>query len=173
MNNIVFYDEAYLAPGVFVAVKENGEIVKYFKIYEMSNEGMMLGIRAFDIMARDRVDIPFTQMKFTFDKDTDENLFKIFKEVMNINNKEVCSINYDHGNNNLKINITDEEVSIMFNKDIWCRECNTDFCDIYLGDDLTCLYYKEFLYIYQKLKQISLENNREVNNILSLKLDRR
>ena len=168
MNSIVFYDEAYLAPGVFVAVKENGEIIKFFKLYEMSNEQMMLGIRAFAVNAKDNIDIPFTPIKFTFSKDNDESLFKIFKEIMNINNKEVGSINYDHGSNNLKMNITDEEVSITFHKDIWCRECNTGFCDIYLGDALTCPYYEEFLYFYQELKRISLENSREVNNILSL-----
>ena len=96
MKNYVLYDDTYLGPGIFIINKENNKIVKFLKIYIMSNYGFPnYGLRVFSINNNDNLKQEYSVINFNFTKTDDikNNLYKIFYNLcIDLNGEKIETI---------------------------------------------------------------------------------
>ena len=96
MKNYALYDDKYLGPGIFIISKENDKIIKFLKIFTMSDNGFpTYGLRAFSIFGEDNPDKKYTTIEFTFNyvDDVKNHLYKIFHSLCtDLNGEKVETI---------------------------------------------------------------------------------
>ena len=177
-KNYVLYDEKYLGPGYFIINEVDNDIVKFIKLYTINNDGFPhYCLRAFSVDAKDNTDKEFTTMEFTFRsmEDFDNGLYNVFMELAkNINGNITTIDEYYEGKNNISFLLGDKGIIRMIvSKDIWRgKQHPTDFIDINIGDNYSCINYEAINKFYNMLSEISYNNTKtnDINRILKLKL---
>ena len=173
MKNYALYDDTYLGPGILIVSKENDNIVKFLKIFTMSDNGFPnYGLRAFSILEKDKIDKEFTTIDFTFTStDTDENdLYEIFKNLcISLNDQKVETIDkFSQGKNHFSLKEDNHKVILTIFKDIYGVKDITNFTNINIGDDITCDNYQAIAKFYNNLLNSNIKeaNNNDIKKLV-------
>ena len=173
MKNYVLYDDTYLGPGIFIINKENNKIVKFLKIYIMSNYGFPnYGLRAFSIYNNDNLKQEYSVINFNFTKTDDikNNLYKIFYNLcIDLNGEKIETIDrFNQGQNYFSLKEENGMITLSIFKDVYGVKHTTDFIDINLGDEMTCENYLAIATLYNKLLNINMKDasNTEIKKLL-------
>lgn len=177
-KNYVLYDESYLGKGYFIINEVNNKIKKFIKIYTINNDGLPhYCLRSFGLESRDNPDSDYTNTEFVFRsmEDFDNGLYKVFLElVKNINGNITTIDEYQEGKNNISFLLGDKDIiRMVVSKDIWRgKQHPTDFIDINIGDNYTCVNYEAVNKFYNMLSEITHNNTKtnDIKRILELKL---
>ena len=183
------YDESYFGPGFFIIHKENDEITQYLKIYIDNNFGFPnYCLRAFSVDGRDKPDMKWNTIDFTFRsiEDEDNGLLEAFQNLnLNLNGNEVKTIDYERqGKNHFGVKEIDGKIILSISKEVWGIKNSNDFIDIVIGDNETCENYEAIATFYNALltKQVQLATtgyltpeiriaqNDDIEQLLTLKL---
>jgi len=177
-KNYVLYDDKYLGEGYFIINEVDDKIVKFIKIYTINNDGFSnYCLRAFDVNAKDNSDSDHTNIEFTFrsTEDYDNVLYNIFLELARNVNGNITTIDERYeGKNNISFSLSDKGIIRMYvAKDIWNgRQHPTDFVDINVGDNYTCVNYETINKFYNMLSELSCNKTKsnDIKKILELKI---
>lgn len=177
-KNYLLYDKEYLGEGYFVINEINGKIIKFFKIYIINNNGFPhYCLRSFGLEFRDNPDSDYTNTEFVFRnyEDYDNGLYNIFLEFARNINCNITTIDkYYEGTNNISFILNDKGiVRMVISKDIWRgKQHPTDFIDINIGDNYSCINYEIVDKIYKMLSEVSYKEAKtdDIKKILKLKL---
>lgn len=175
-KNYVLYDDKYLGPGYFIINEVDDKIIKFIKIYTINNDGFpYYCLRAFGVDAKDNPNTDYTNIEFTFRsaEDYDNGLYNIFIElVRNVKGNITTIDEHYEGNNNISFSLSDKgTVRMVVSKDIWKgKQHPTDFIDINIGDNYTCVNYEVVNKFYNSLLELSCNktNNNDIKRILEL-----
>lgn len=173
-KNYVLYDDKYLGEGYFIINEVNDKITKFIKIYTTNSNGFPnYCLRAFDVNAKDNADMDFTNIEFTFrsTEDFDNGLYSVFLELAKNVRSNITSIDeYYEGKNNISFSLNDKDiVKIVVSKDIWKgKQHPTDFIDINIGDNYTCVNYYAINKFYNMLSELycNKAKNNDIKRIL-------
>lgn len=177
-NNYVLYDKEYLGEGYFIINEISGKIVKFMKIYTINNDGFShYCLRSFGLESRDNPDSEYTNTEFVFRsyEDYDNGLYNIFLEfARNVNGNITTIDEYYEGKNNISFLLGDKEIiRMVVSKDIWSgKQHPTDFIDINIGDNYSCINYEAVNKFYNMLSEVSYKEAKadDIKKILKLKL---
>ena len=177
-KNYVLYDDKYLGEGYFVINEVDNKIVKFMKIYTINNDGFpYYCLRAFCGDARDNSDNDYTNIEFAFrsTEDFDNGLYNIFLELAKSVRGNITTIDeYYQGKNNISFLLGDKDIiRMVVSKDIWRgRGHPTDYIDINIGDNYSCLNYEAINNFYNSLSQLCPDKikNNDIKRILELKI---
>ena len=177
-KNYVLYDDKYLGEGYFIINEVDNEIVKFIKIYTINNNGFPhYCLRAFSVDAKDAYDSDYTDIEFTFKsaEDFDNGLYAIFLELAKNVGGNIASIDkYYEGKNNISFSLDEKDiVRMIISKDIWNgKQHSTDFIDINIGDNYTCVNYNTINKFYNMLSEayFNKTNGSDIKRILKLKI---
>jgi len=177
-KNYVLYDESYLGKGYFIINEINNKIKKFIKIYTINSEGVPhYYLRSFGLESRDNPDSDYTNTEFVFRsmEDYENGLYNIFLEFAKGINGNITTIDeYYEGTNNISFVLNyNGIVGVVVSKDIWRgRGHPTDFIDINIGDNYTCVNYDAVDKFYNSLgKTLYKEAKTEdIKKILKLTL---
>ena len=177
-KNYVLYEDKYLGEGYFIINEINGKIVKFIKIYTINNDGLPhYCLRSFGLESRDNPDSDYTNTEFVFrsTEDFDNGLYNIFLElVKNIKGNITTIDEYYQGKNNISFLLGYKDIiRMVVSKDIWRgKQHPTDFIDINIGDNYTCVNYEAVNKFYNMLSEIRHNNTKtnDIKRILELKL---
>jgi len=177
-KNYLLYDESYLGTGYFIINVVNGKIVKFLKIYTINNEGLPhYCLRSFGLESRDSSDSDYTNTEFVFRsmEDYENGLYNIFLEFAKGINGNITTIDEHYeGKNNISFLLGyNGIIRMVVSKDIWRgKQHPTDFIDINIGDNYTCVNYEAVDKFYRMLSKISYKesNSDDIKKILKLKL---
>lgn len=177
-KNYVLYDDKYLGEGYFIINEVDDKIVKFMKIYTINNEGFPhYCLRVFGIESKDNPDSDYTNIEFTFrsTEDFDNGLYNIFLELTkNISGRITTIDEHYQGKNNISFLLGDKDiVRMIISKDVWRgRGHPTDFIDINVGDNYTCVNYEYINKFYNMLSEVcsNKTNNNDIKRILELKV---
>lgn len=176
-KNYLFYDEAYLAPGYLIVNMKNGQMNKFLKICNVSENGFPLfDIRAYSSELKEDSNERFSKIDFTFRdlEDEDNGLYKCFKKLYyGLLGKSVNSVApVSEGNSNFKLDFNSRVTTMTISKDIYKGlQHPTDYIDILVGDEVTCDNYQAMLKFYQELSAICVNklSCEEVKELLLIK----
>ncbi len=177
MKNYVLYDEKYLGPGFLIITKDEGKIIKFFKIFIINNYGFPhYGLRAFSIFGKDNPDTDYTTIDFTF-KDSgfmEKNIYKVFHHLcIELNNNQVETIDeFNQGKNYFSLKETDDTVTLTIAKDVYGVKNATDFVDINIGDENTCIHYQAIAMLYNQFLKLNvkLAKKEDIKQLVLLRL---
>lgn len=166
MKNYVLYDDSYLGPDFLIICKEKDKIIKFLKIFIMTNYGFSnYGLRSFSIFGKDNPDQEYTIIDFNF-TDTDDvenNLYRIFHKLcIDLNGKKVETIDkFYQGRNNFSLKEENHIVTLSIFKDVYGVKDATDFVDINIGDETTCDNYQAIITFYNDLLKSDIKESTE------------
>ena len=169
-KNYVLYDNKYLGEGYFIINEINNEIKKFIKIYIINYNGFpQYCLRAFGTESRDNPDSDYTNIEFVFRnmEDHDNGLYNIFLELASSIRGNITSTDEHYeGKNNISFILHNKGiVRMIVSKDIWRgRQHPTDFIDINIGDNYTCINYEAIKKFYNYLSRIC-SNKSNINDI--------
>ena len=156
MANYILYDESYLGPGFFIINKKDNKITQFLKLYIIGNNGFPnYGLRAFCLNNPDNPDKKYNIIDFTFTKDDQNGLYKIFRDLcLSLNDSKITTIDkYYQGENHFYLKEKNDTIILTIAKDIYGVKDATIFTDINIGDDMTCQNYPA---IYTSYNQLSV-----------------
>jgi len=155
-KNYLLYDESYFGPGYFIIHTEDGQITKFLKLYIMNQFGFPhYGLRAFSIDGKDKPDLEFNNIEFVFRsrEDLDNGLFEAFSMVQN--NKFYTIDPKQQGRNNVSISVKNGIIRLVCSKDVYKgKQHPSDFIDINLGDNFSCVNYETINNLFNSLSNI-------------------
>jgi len=177
-KNYLLYDESYLGPGYFIINEINNKIRKFMKIYTINNDGFPhYCLRSFGLESRDDPDSDYTNTEFVFRsmEDFDNGLYNAFLELAkSINGNIFTTDEHYEGKNNISFLLGDKDIIRMIvSKDIWRgKQHPTDFIDINIGDNYTCINYEAINKFYNSLSELFCNKTKsdDIKKILELKI---
>lgn len=177
-KNYILYDDKYLGEGYFIINEVDGKIIKFIKIYTINNDGLAhYCLRSFGLESRDNPDSNYTNTEFVFrnTEDFDNGLYNCFLELArNINGNITTIDEHYEGKNNISFLLGNKGIiRVIISKDIWNgKQHPTDFIDINIGDNYTCVNYESINKFYNMLSKISCNKskNNDIKRILELKI---
>lgn len=175
-KNYILYDDKYLGEGYFIINEVDDKIVKFIKIYTINNDGFpYYCLRVFSVDAKDASDSDYTKIEFNFKsaEDLDDGLYNVFLELAKSVRGNITSIDEHYeGKNNISFSLDDKGiVRMIVSKDIWRgRGHPTDFIDINIGDNYTCVSYEAVNKFYNSLSVLcnNKTNTSDIIRILKL-----
>lgn len=177
-KNYILYDENYLGEGYFIINEVDDKIIKFIKIYTINNNGFPnYSLRAFGVDSKDNPNSNYTNIEFTFRKaeDFDNGLYNMFLEfAKNVKGQITTLDEHYEGKNNIFLSIGDKGIiRLIVSKDIWRgKQHPTDYIDINVGDNYTCVNYNAINKFYNMLSELSCNKAKEndIKRILELKV---
>ena len=175
-KNYVLYDDKYLGEGYFIINEINNKIRSFMKIYTINNDGFPhYCLRAFGIESRDNPNSDYTNTEFVFrsTEDFDNSLYKVFLEfAKNVNGNIVTTDEYLEGKNNISFILNYKGIiRMVVSKDIWRgKQHPTDFIDINIGDNYSCVNYESINKFYNMLSEVCFDKSKDsdIKKILKL-----
>lgn len=176
-KNYILYDDKYLGKGYFIINEVNNKIKKFIKIYTINDNGFPhYCLRGYGMESRDNPESDYTNIEFVFRsmEDYDNGLYNTFLELVRNINCDIFSIDeLKEGKNNISFILNDKGIiRVVISKDIWRGSQHpTDFIDINIGDNYTCVNYEAINKFYNKLEKLSFKktSNNDIKRILELK----
>lgn len=178
-KNYVLYDDTYLGEGYFIINEINNKIKRFIKIYTINNDGFPhYCLRAFGIESRDNPNSDYTNTEFVFRslEDFDNGLYNVVLELAkNINGNITTIDEYYEGKNHISFILNHKGIiRMVISKDIWRgKQHPTDYIDINIGDNYTCVNYEVINKFYNMLSELSCNKtkNNNIKRILELKIN--
>lgn len=167
------YDEKYLGPGYFIIMEYNNEPQVFIKIYKVYNkhfpEFRIYAYENDNFISEEQSD---KDIELMIIKNSNQELYKIFKNLLQSLPFGITNLIYDNKNNSFNIIGNEEFIDIKISQKsiIQNNEIN-----IALGDPYTYKYYLQMGTLYNGLSHITDEQSKKgkQNKILELRTSTR
>jgi hypothetical protein len=171
-NTYIVFNEDYLGPGYFLIEENSDNIVRFAKFYQMDRTGFpRYGIRAYEVGSVDQPNQDFRDIVFKINRD--DNLFDLALRFASKTKKEklVSIDSANQGSNSFSAEIVNnQQIDLIFSKDVYGVRNATDFIDIVLGDNVTCKKYLELCSLLCDFGEQSIKPHIDINIQKMLKL---
>lgn len=177
----VLYDELYFGKGYLIINEKNNEIIKYIKITVKNEFGLPhFLIRGYEKGVYDEDNQIFRELTIQIREYENPELYRILEKLsLEIAHEKISTIDESNqGKNYFDVKLENNENDLEYNaailtlyKDIYGVKNATDFIDIDLGDNDTCLFYSAVYGFYSDLGQMVKRstNEKDIKKLLRKK----